>query len=244
MNRLTIEETVDGWRESCELCLRRRRDLHAARGLICEVRRARCPVHLQYDMNSRGTHQQHGFRRPLGQARMSWPDLTSPGQAPEGTRLQQPTSDTAACSCHQATLDVDNEAVVHLAGLHSLHGAVDFVDADALDHAGNRVLAAEVQHLLRLLDGADGRPRHDFAPWAGWWWGERGQLAARGMHAQQDTSLWQGGLTKGDGKRGEGEGLWGEAHQDELALGAQQLKVQRQVMLDCVYVCGGVGGVL
>jgi hypothetical protein len=53
---------------------------------------------------------------------------------------------------------VNREAILHIGLQHPLVGLVDLLDRDHLDIADDVVLAAEVEHLLRLLDAADGEP--------------------------------------------------------------------------------------
>ena len=52
---------------------------------------------------------------------------------------------------------VDGEAVLHVGLEQPLVGFVDLLDGDDFDVGGDVVLAAEVEHLLRLGDAADGR---------------------------------------------------------------------------------------
>src|SRR5712692_8942094 len=51
---------------------------------------------------------------------------------------------------------VDDEAVLHVALGEALVGFVDLLDADQLDVGGDAVLGAEIKHLLRFADAADG----------------------------------------------------------------------------------------
>src|ERR1051326_831195 len=50
---------------------------------------------------------------------------------------------------------VDDEAVLHVGLQHALVGFVDLLHGDDFNVAGDVVLAAEVEHLLRLRDAAD-----------------------------------------------------------------------------------------
>ena len=53
---------------------------------------------------------------------------------------------------------VDDEAILHIALEHPLIRFVDLLDRNHFDGAGDPVLGAEIQHLLRLLDSSDERP--------------------------------------------------------------------------------------
>lgn len=50
---------------------------------------------------------------------------------------------------------IDHEAIAHVALEHAFVGLVDVLDIDHLHVAGNAVLGAEIEHLLRLGDTAD-----------------------------------------------------------------------------------------
>ena len=59
---------------------------------------------------------------------------------------------------------VDREAVLHVGLEQPLVGFVDLLNGDDFDVGGDVVLAAEVEHLLRLGDAADGRARETATP--------------------------------------------------------------------------------
>ena len=50
---------------------------------------------------------------------------------------------------------VDHKAILHIRLHHTVVGLRDLIAADDLMRAGDVVLSAEVQHLLRLTDAAD-----------------------------------------------------------------------------------------
>ena len=52
---------------------------------------------------------------------------------------------------------IDGEAILHIGLEHSFVGFVNLLDGDNLDIRGDVVRAAEVKHLLRLGNAADGR---------------------------------------------------------------------------------------
>ena len=55
--------------------------------------------------------------------------------------------------------DIDHEAIPHVALQHSFPCRIDLINANHFDICGNVVRRAEVEHLLRLGDAADERPR-------------------------------------------------------------------------------------
>ena len=65
------------------------------------------------------------------------------------------TTPTLSASLFEAR-DVDDEAIAHVVLEHALVGLVDLIDRDHLDIGGDSLLAAEVEHLLRLVDPTNG----------------------------------------------------------------------------------------
>lgn len=59
-------------------------------------------------------------------------------------------------SLNQATLNINDKSVVYIILEQPLHGFVDVVNANLLHLACNVVLAAEIEHLLSLLDSTNG----------------------------------------------------------------------------------------
>lgn len=59
-------------------------------------------------------------------------------------------------SLNQAALNINDKSVVHIILEQPLHGCVDVVNANILNLTSDVVLAAEVQHLLGLLDASNG----------------------------------------------------------------------------------------
>ena len=56
---------------------------------------------------------------------------------------------------NQATLNINDKSVVHIILQQPLHGRVDIINVDVLNLACDIVLAAEVEHVLSLLDAAN-----------------------------------------------------------------------------------------
>lgn len=59
-------------------------------------------------------------------------------------------------SLDQATLNINDKSVVYIILEQPVHGFVDIVNINLLHLTCNVVLAAEVEHLLSLLDSTNG----------------------------------------------------------------------------------------
>ena len=97
---------------------------------------------------------------------------------------------------------VDDEAITDVALLHPLKCGVDVLDGNLLNLGDNVVLAAEIEHLLRLLDAADARAGDD--------------LAAKNKRVRVDLI--------GDGAN--------EAHHDKGAIEVEAVDVRGELMLN------------
>ena len=112
--------------------------------------------------------QGNRFRKPVGDDdALSAVRQVDPGRAGRtawqrdfGSPASTNGSNGALLVCQLARAQrshVDREAVFHVALEHPLVGFVDLLDRDDFDVGSDVVLAAEVEHLLRLGDAADGR---------------------------------------------------------------------------------------
>src|SRR5262245_27979439 len=99
-----------------------------------------------------------GIRTPMARTAAGWSSALPFPWVTAGTRAQRaPAMDRGGCLQLGQRRQVDDEPIAHVALHHPVVRLVDPLDRDQLDVRHDSLLRAEVQHLLGLLDTADGR---------------------------------------------------------------------------------------